>query len=204
MSSSLQELINNGLLWSGPAKDPEPIEPSFYYPRTPEPSLIKSKVQEIFFFSGLENQKRNFWLPAYNFACQTISSLKKHSTHQLKIAWISKSHTPNLTFIYSHKIETAIHLIFHPEKKSLFSFTRKVIKENCFQVIISSLEDLSFAQTRSLQLASQNTNSLILILRPPWEIKTNSASFIKYLIKPSQSPQGMAWETEIVKIKSRL
>lgn len=214
MHPSLIKLLKNGMLWSGPqnayaqkATSDYRNKPlgntstqKIYFQESINITTIKSKIQEIFFQSGLEEQNKNLWFPAYSFICKSLQSIITNNG-DLKIAWISSNLTPNLDLIYSYNLQEATHLIFTPKKEETFSFTRNVIKENCFDIIISSLEKLSFAQSRSLQLVGKGSSSINIVLRPPWEINTHSASFLKLLVSPGLDSK---WKTEITKIKARI
>lgn len=193
MHPSLLKLIKNGSLWSSATSDYR------------NKYLSNSSTQEVFFKSGLEEESKNLWFPAYGYVCEKLQALVNND-HNLKIAWISSNFTPSLDLLYAHNLSEELHVVFTPDKNKLFSFTRNVIKEKCFDIIISCLEKISFSQSRSLQLVAKESSSINIILRPAWEIESHSASFIKLLVTPgiSSNWRGSNWNCEITKIKARL
>ena len=226
-NSELEKLLLNGTLWPGQAPPSPPnlrptsdytnnltsnTSPSTYFSDRPHareslsPTSLASTIQEIFLETGIEDQSRNLWLPAYGFVCESLKNLPTNKEHS--IAWICNNLYPNLEFLCSSDLDEIIHLVFTPSKGDLFSFIRKTIQADCFSVIVACAENLSFSQTRSLKLISKNTNSINLILRPPWEKDQHSASFVKYLVKPTRHKgtntltDKIGWSNEIIKLKA--
>ncbi len=229
-SLKLKELIQNGSLWAGPALPNSTLDiPPTYRsqedldlkPHSKQYSSIlniKSTIQEIFLETGIEDRARNIWLPAYGFICESLQDLR--GKENISIAWICNRFYPNLDFLCSSHLKEMIHLVFLPEKKNILSLINKTIQANCFTVIVACIENLSFSQTRSLKLRSKNTNSINLILRPPWEKEEHSASFIKHLIIPntetdlpdlrtknkniaeSKSHRRISWSNKIIRLKT--
>lgn len=68
--------------------------------------------------------------------------------------------------------------------------------------VVADGRNLDMAATRRLQLAAEAGGTLMLLVRPPWEIHRRSAAATRWCVRRVQSPTGRPrWDVELVRCK---
>lgn len=165
--------------------------------------VLKSRsLHELCLENRYTKKSSGLWHPPLFAICQILKTTAAAQRTELSLqansllcAWVGRKSWPTIQLLDSFlEQEWRKRCLFiAPEDRESRLWTAiQVLRSGCFSSVVVDGTRFDFAGTRRLQLAAREGGSIVLMVRPPWELEERSAAVTRWLFTPLPTTAGGA------------